>query len=201
MSKILGSITMRSAAMVLISFALACGSNDKASSARGVTSIDTSRALSSLSTSDLQTLCSDLTDYLVQQTANEHTQRRCIQTAFLAANLSSATDQSSQCHDSYTSCIADAANTEASSGISITALCPSNPTSTTCSLTGSQYIECLDQISVAAKAAWALRQDLCDNLLSCTATCNSPLTLPSACALVRDTCPGMIPGVAYVTIS
>jgi len=180
---------------------IGCSSSDKpAPSAGAVTSIDQSKVLSSLSTSEMQTLCSDFNNYLVAHTAQEFAARACIQSASGAA-LGTAADPSQACHDSYNGCMGPT-NPKDSSGIQVNALCLTTPTTTSCSMTVSQYVACIDQLIPAAIAAWALKSDLCDNLASCTGLCSSPLTLPQACSQINTTCPGLTPQVvSYVTVS
>ena len=153
--------------------------------------------MSSLLAADMRTLCDDFNAYLVQQTAQDYAQRTCVQAAFLAASMGTPTDPSQTCRDRYASCMNS--TSKSSAGITIKGLCPTNPSVTTCSLTVSTYIQCLDEIISAAKVAWDLKDNLCDDLASCTGMCNSPLTLPSTCVLVRDTCQAVVPIVDYTT--
>ena len=152
---------------------------------------------SSLPVADMQTLCNDFNTYLVRQAAQDFAQRWCVQAAFLATSMGTATNPSQACHDSYTSCMGSSSKNSA--GITIEGLCPANSSVTTCSLTVSTYIQCLDEIIDAAKAAWDLKDNLCENLAQCTGLCTSPLTLPSTCVLVRDTCQAVVPIVDYTT--
>ncbi len=185
---------------VAIAFAIGCSSSAKPAPAVGVTSVDQSKMLSSLSASEIQTLCSDFKSYLVSQTSQDYAARACIQTAFFNASIGTAADPSQACRDSYNSCMNDPANTKNSSGISIAGLCPAPlPQTLSCSVTVSQYIACFDELIPVAQAAWALRTGLCDNLASCTGTCSSPLNLPAACAQINTTCSGLAPQVAYTT--
>jgi len=173
-----------------------CGSDTKGA-APEVTSIDKTKAMSSLPVADMQTLCNDFNTYLVRQTAQDFAQRTCVQAAFVATSMGTATNPSQACHDSYESCMGSSSKTSA--GITIKGLCPTNSSVTTCSLTVSTYIQCLDEIIDAAKVAWDLKDNLCDDLAQCTGLCNSPLTLPSTCVLVRDTCQEVVPIVDYTT--
>jgi hypothetical protein len=187
---------------VALAFGIGCSSSDKPAPAGGAaTSIDQNKVLSSLSTSEMQTLCSDFKNYLVAQTAQEFAARVCIQSGFTAAAIGTAANPSQACHDSYNSCMNDPAP-KTSAGIQVNALCPSSPAAPSCSMSVSQFVACLDQLIDAAKAAWALKNDLCDNLASCTGLCSSPLTLPAACTQINTTCPGLTPQVvSYVTVS
>lgn len=204
MAKSQGSyqVVRLSTVVVALAFGIGCGSSAKPAPTGGaVTSIDQSKVLSSLSTSEMQTLCSDFKKYLVAQTAQEFAARVCMQTAS-GAGLGTAADPSQACKDTYNSCMNDPANPKDSSGIQVNTLCPSTPTIPNCSMTVSQFVACLDQLIPAAIAAWELKSDLCDNLNSCTGLCSSPLTLPSACAQINTTCPGLMPQVVnYVTVS
>ena len=178
-----------------------CSSSSKPAAAPGVTSVDQNKVLSSLTADEMQTLCSDFNSYLVQKTSQEYAARICIQSGLVAAGLSDASLASQACHTAYDKCIIDPANTNGASGISITAICPSAPSAPSCSMTVSQYIECLNELIPAAQAAWELQSTLCDNLNACSGLCNSPLTLPAACSQVGTTCPGMVPTVGYTTVS
>ncbi len=201
MAKLLGSnsVVRLSTATVALAFGIGCGSSDKAP-AVGVTSVNQGKQLSSLSASEMQTLCSDFNNYLVAQTAQEFVSRLCTQAAFTATSLGAPADPSQACHDSYASCMNDTAKN--SSGIQVSALCPSTPAAPSCSMTVSQYVACLNELIPAAIGAWESKSDLCDNLESCTGLCNSPLTLPAACAQINTTCPGLMPQVvSYVTVS
>ena len=187
----------------VISVALGCSSSDKPAptSAAGATSVDQAKALSALSASEMQTLCTDFEAYLVKKTGSAFAQRSCTQAALVAAGMSDPSAAAAACNSAYDSCMNDPGNSKNSSGVLITALCPSVPSAPACSLTVSQYVECLDQLISAALAAWDLRSNLCNNLASCSGTCNTPMTLPAACAQVNTTCPGLVPTATYTTVS
>jgi len=185
-------------ATLVIAFGIGCSSSNKPAPAGGVTSVDQSKQLSSLSASEMQTLCNDFKNYLVQKTSQDFAARSCMQSALVASGLSDPTQASQACHTAYDDCMAPS-NPQDSSGITINSLCPSSPAAPSCSMTVSQYIDCLNQLIPAAQAAWALTVGLCDNLTSCSGTCNSPLSLPTACAQVNTTCPGLTPQVTYTT--
>jgi hypothetical protein len=196
--QVVGSSTVT----VAIAFGVGCSSSNKPAPAGGVTSVDQSKQLSSLSASEMQTLCSDFKNYLVKQTAKDFGARLCIQAAFTATELGTPADPSQACHDSYASCMNNPANSQNSAGIQVNALCPDIPTAPSCSMTVSEYMACLDELIPAVVAAWALKNDLCDNLASCTGLCSSPLNLPAACSQINTTCPGLTPEVvSYVTVS
>lgn len=186
----------------IVSMGFGCGSSSKPAATTGVTSVDQSKALSSLSTSEMQTLCNDFESYLVQQTSAEWAIRSCIQAALSAASQGDASAASQTCHSAYTQCMGPT-NPKNSAGISVSTLCPnSSPAAPACSLTVSQYIACLSDLSAAANAAWALRNEVCDNLASCPDNCSSPMTLPMTCSEINTTCSGIGPQViAYVTVS
>ncbi len=185
----------------VISIGLGCSSSSKPAAATGITSVDQSKALSSLSASEMQTLCSDFKSYLVQQTGQPFAARSCMQAALVAAGTSDPNAAATACHTAYDSCWNDPGNTKNTSGIVITALCPAAPSAPACSMTVSQYVECLKELVTAALAAWDLMSNLCDNLASCSGSCYSPLTLPTACVQVNTTCPGLVPTVTYATVS
>ena len=148
----------------------------------------------------MQTLCSDFKSYLVQKTSQDFAARSCMQSALVAAGMSDPTQASQACHTAYDGCMAPS-NPKDSSGITINSLCSSSPGAPSCSITVSQYIDCLNQLIPAAQAAWASTDGLCDNLASCSGTCNSTLNLPAACAQVNTTCPSpsLTPQVTYTT--
>ncbi len=186
---------------LMIALGLGCGSSNSHPAAV-VTSVDNAKVLSSLSLTEMQTLCSDFNNYLVQQTAQDYAARLCIQSGLIAAGLSDASQASLACHNAYNNCMGPS-NSKNSSGITINGLCPNTtPSAPACSLTVSQYAACLTDLVPAVNAAWASRNDLCDNLTSCTGLCSSPLTLPASCSLINTTCPDLIPDFgSYVTVS
>ena len=185
----------------VISIGLGCSSSNKPPAASGVTSVDQSKALNSLSASEMQTLCADFKAYLAQKTGPQFAARSCTQAALVASGTSDPSAASAACNVAYDDCMNNPGNTKDSSGILIGALCPTTPSAPACSMTVSQYVECLDELITAAIAAWDLRSNLCDNLASCSGSCNSPLALPAACAQVNTTCPGLVPTATYTTVS
>lgn len=186
-----------------VAFGFGCGSSNKSpQTAAPITSVDESKALSALSADEMQKLCTDFEKYLVDQTAQEYAIRSCIQAALGPANRADPSQASQVCHTQYDSCINDPTNPKDSAGISISGLCPTTPSAPSCSLTVSQYEECLRDLSTAANAIWTLQNDLCDNLTSCSGNCNGSMTLPASCQLVNTTCPGIGPQViAYITVT
>lgn len=178
----------------------ACGSSDKTNSG-AVTSVDSTKALDSLSTSEMQTLCNDFGLYLAQQTGPAFAERACLQSGLTSASLtdSSLGSLASQaCHAAFSQCMGS--STSASAGIAVSGLCPTGAlTAPSCTLTVSAYVTCLSDLVSAARAAWAMRNGLCDNLTSCTGLCNSPLAMPASCSLISTSCPGLTPVVQYTT--
>lgn len=193
-------ISARVSVVTLVMGLSSCGSDNKASSG-SVTSVDHTKTLNSLSTSDIQTLCQDASSYLVTQVASDYAQRNCIQSAITATSLGTPSNPTQACRDSFAACMNLAS--KSSAGISIAGLCPSNgsPGSTTCSLTVGDYVRCLDEITAAARAAWSLKSGLCDAPTSCSGLCLSPLSLPSSCVTIRDTCAALLPSVDYTQIT
>jgi hypothetical protein len=180
-----------------------CGSSDKtAQTAAPITTVDQSKALSALSSSEMQTLCTDFEKYLVEQTAQAYASRVCISMGVFASDASVPSQASQACHDAYDSCM-DPTVPKTTAGISIDVLCPATPSAPSCSLTVSQYILCLSDLSAAANAIWALQNNLCDNLASCSGTgCNGSMTLSASCQLVNTTCAGIGPQVRnYITVT
>src|ERR1700690_3648582 len=156
-----------SQAALAIAFGVGCGSSNKPAPASSVTSVDQSKQLSSLSASEMQTLCSDFKSYLAKQTAQDYAASACMDSALFASGLSDPTQASQACHSAYDTCMAPS-NPQGSAGITVNSLCPTSPAAPSCSMTVSQYIECLTQLIPIAQAAWATRLGLCDNLASCT---------------------------------
>ena len=70
------SIRSRVSVIALALLAGSCGSDTKGA-APEVTSIDKTKAMSSLPVADMQTLCNDFNTYLVRQTAQDLAQRTC----------------------------------------------------------------------------------------------------------------------------
>jgi len=188
-----------SAVAVVMLLLAACGSDKPATAEPQITSVDQSKALSSLTATEMQTLCTDLGSYLVAQTSGAYAARACVQSAVVAAAQSDDAVAAQACRSAYDTCMGPS-NPKNTSGITILGLCPNAaPASPDCALTVAQYLQCLKDLSPIAIAAWSLQSNLCSNLASCTGSCNSPLTLPSSCLQVRDTCVGLRPNVVYTT--
>jgi len=194
------SIRLILSAATAAALVVACGSDKPQPATTPITSVDSSKSLSSLSSAEMQTLCSDLGSYIVRETSAAYAERACIQSAVVAASNSDASLAVQACHSAYDTCMGPSYPKD-SSGVTISRLCPSAaPDAPSCTLAVSQFVQCITDLTPLAVAAWALQRGLCDNLISCSGSCNSTLMLPPSCVQVNNTCPGLGPSVLY-TIS
>lgn len=181
-------------AIATSALAIGCSSSNVKPSSGAITSVDSNKALSALTSTEIQTLCSDANKYLVSNLAQDFKVAACRAAVRTASS-------SVSCLNASNGCINDPTNTGTAPGVQLTGLCPSSGAPTiSCSLSVSQYTACVEEIVPAARTVWAQFNDICDKLDADIFTVNPPLVLQKSCQDVWLTCPDLKPNVSDVTI-